>query len=481
MIGGYIEVNLNFVFETNNVEMIVMCIKSVYITIFTYFTNFKIVDKKVNINLKETLKIIAIIFFSIVLWLIRYQTNYLISIICSIFIISIIFSSKNIKQGILTTIISLSINYAISLLSIMISYVLNKIIRIENDYVNVMILLFIHLLLLFSILSVKRLKYGISSIKSNKQNEYIDVLILNTSVLILLISMVLDFTNIEDSMKIVPIMIMSAISMVITIQKSIYLYYKQKVLIQDLNHTKEELEKKNSEIQKLEQENLNFSKKSHSLAHKQKSLEYKLNQLMLKNEISDEIDLKDRLESISKELYENTAVVELTKTDIPEIDDMLQFMQAECKTNNIDFNLQISGNLYYMINNLITKEELEILIADHIKDAIIAIKHTNNVNKSILVRLGKIDECYGLYIYDSGIEFEKETLENLGKKPSTTHADEGGTGMGFMNTFDTLRKYKASLIIHEIGAPSKDNYTKVLMIKFDNKNEFKVISYKEKI
>ena len=44
-------------------------------------------------------------------------------------------------------------------------------------------------------------------------------------------------------------------------------------------------------------------------------------------------------------------------------------------------------------------------------------------------------------------------LEKLGKKPSTTHKDEGGTGMGFMNTFDTLRKCKASLTIEEFNKP----------------------------
>ena len=52
--------------------------------------------------------------------------------------------------------------------------------------------------------------------------------------------------------------------------------------------------------------------------------------------------------------------------------------------------------------------------------------------------------------------------------------------MGFMNTFDTLRKYEASLIINEYNKPSKDNYTKVIIIKFDKKNEFKIISYREK-
>lgn len=84
-----------------------------------------------------------------------------------------------------------------------------------------------------------------------------------------------------------------------------------------------------------------------------------------------------------------------------------------------------------------------------------------------------------MYIHDSGIEFEKETLEKLGKEPITTHKSEGGTGMGFMNTFDTLKKCKGSLIINEIGKPSKDNFTKIVMIRFDGKNEFRVISYRE--
>ena len=41
--------------------------------------------------------------------------------------------------------------------------------------------------------------------------------------------------------------------------------------------------------------------------------------------------------------------------------------------------------------------------------------------------------------------------------------------MGFMNTFDTLKKYQASLIINELSEPNKDNYTKVLIFKFDKK------------
>lgn len=265
--------------------------------------------------------------------------------------------------------------------------------------------------------------------------------------------------------------------MFLTIKESLQVYYKQKLLVQELKETKEELEQKKQEIKELEKENLNFSKISHSISHKQKSLERKLNELILKNEIALENDLKDRLDRIAKEFKQETAV-KLSKTNIPEIDDMLSYMQSECIKSKIDFQLQLSGNIHYMINNYVDKEKLEILLADHIKNAIIAINHSNNINKSILVRLGIIEGIYSLYVYDSGIEFEIDTLKTLGKKPSTTHSNSGGTGMGFMNTFDTLKQYQASMVIYEYGKPCVNNFTKLLQIKFDAKNEFKVCSYR---
>ena len=60
--------------------------------------------------------------------------------------------------------------------------------------------------------------------------------------------------------------------MIITIFKSLQLYYKQQMLIKDLNETREELEKKKKEIAELEAENIEISKKRHTIVHKQKSL-----------------------------------------------------------------------------------------------------------------------------------------------------------------------------------------------------------------
>ena len=475
-------VNMDEVYIQSSVELNISIIKTVFLMLFIFYTNFKITDKKIELNFELIKNNAIIIIFGIVCGIIKNEINLFISIMSSIFIISIIFSKNKITKTIIATVISLVINYTILSITIIINFIFNLMTKLNNDYINLIVIIISHIFLLYCFGKVKRFKKGFSFLKGDKQNEYMDILVLNISLIIMLLIAILIHSDIILARDLGLCIITSIIIMFITIQKSLQLYYKQKLLVQELNETREELENTKKELKQIEEENLSLSKKSHSIAHKQKSLEYKIQQLVVKAEISAEEagEVKDRLKEIQKDVYKDKATVELSKTEIPEIDDMLKYMQSECIKNKIEFELQISGNIYRMTNNLISKEDLEILLADHLKNAIIAINHTTNINRSILVRLGEIEGSYSLYIYDSGIEFEKQTLENLGRNPSTTHANEGGTGMGFMNTFDTLRKYEASLIINELNKPNKDNYTKVIIFKFDKKNEFKIISYRQK-
>lgn len=475
-------IDFSGVYELKNIEINVFIIKIFFIILCTYFINFKLINKKININF---ITVTTIIVIAIVCGLIKYQINYFISIMCVVLMTAFLFSKtseNNIGNSIIVTTISLSINNVIFMVSATIIFILKMAIDITaNDYIDLMAILICYAILLRLLFKVRRLKNGFSFLQRNAKNENIDILILNVCTVVLFSNIILSNYIKTISRGVFLGFVVSILLMFITIQKSLQLYYKQKLLIQELNETKEELENTKKELKQVEEENLEFSKKSHTLVHRQKSLEHKIQELVTKAEISTEEagEVKNRLKEIEKDLYRETATVELSKTEISEIDDMLKYMQSECIKNKIEFELQLAGNIHYMTNNLISKEDLEILLADHIKDAIIAINHTDNINRSILVRLGEIDGVYSLYIYDSGIEFEIETLKNLGKKPSTTHADEGGTGMGFMNTFDTLRKYKASLTINELSKPNKDNYTKVLIFKFDKKNEFKIISYRQ--
>ena len=463
-------------------NIIVYSLKFLLIALCTYFTSIKILDEK--ISKKDTIILfIWIIITDIICSIIKVKVDYSSIIICLVFSLSIIFSrlTKNgLGYSIIINGLSLSINYCIYSISLIFDFILYLTIKISSEYVNFIIIFIIYIIILNRILKLKKIKYGITFLKENKNNNFFEILILNISMIILF--SFIAFINLETQFRgntFVALIIFSII-MFITIQKSLQLYYKQKLQQKELEETKEELEKAKQEIDELEKENLNFSKKSHSIAHKQKALEYKLDQLLLNNEIAEEIDIKDRIKEISKQIQNEDTTIELTKTNIEEIDDMLKYMQSECEKNKINFELQINGNIHHMVNKFIAKENLEILLADHIKNAIIAINYSDNINRSILVKLGLIDGFYSIYIYDTGIEFEIKTLLNLGQVPSTTHADNGGTGMGFMNTFDTLNKYKASIIINEYGKPSKDNYTKYMAIKFDNKNEYKITSYRSK-
>lgn len=443
-----------------------------------YYTNFKILNKKISVNLKLNIIFIVV---SVILGIIQYAIGSIISTIILIILASILFDSENVLNNFLATIISLSINYAIELISIIICFEIKRIANINNNYIELIIIAIIHFSILYGLLKIKRFKYGISFLQKKLSNEYIDLLVLNVSVAILFLGFWLNNSNNKITSLMSLEILIYAIIMFITIKKSLNLYYKQKLLENEVKETKEELEKKKREIQELEAENLSFSKKSHSLIHKQKSLEYKIQQMMNGTEISEEqsAEVRERLNKIGEEIYKEKEKIELDKTGIENIDDMLKYMEAECSKNQIEFNLQIKGNIHHMTNNVVSKEDLEILLADHIKNAIIAIKHTDNINRSIMVKIGDINSVYGINIYDSGIEFELETLKKLGKTPSTTHAEEGGTGMGFMNTFETLAKYKASLTIEEYNKPNKDNYTKMISIKFDNKNEFEIKSYRQ--
>lgn len=474
--------SVNFMLQIPDISKIVYFLKICFMSTVTCYTAYKLTDNIIMFK-KKLIKIIIInIVISYITTIIRYIFNLFISDICLIFILGCmqsIINKQKIGYSILLITIALAINYIILFLTTVLTFPINIFYNIKNDYINLMLIIIIYLILICLLFKIKKFKHGFLFLKRNIENEYIEIWVLNISSIILFSSIIFNSSNFQITRKLFIGFIIFSIIMFITIQKSLQLYYKQRLLVQDLEETKKELEDKKKEIKQLEQENLNFSKTSHSIAHKQKALEYKLNELALKNEIAEEIDVKNRLNNITKQISEEPEI-EIPKTNISEIDDMLNYMKSECIKNKIKFEVQLNGNIYQMINNHITKEELEILIADHVKNAIIAVNYSNNSNRSILVRIGKIDGQYSIYIYDSGIEFEINTLHKLGKIPSTTHKESGGTGMGFMNTFDTLKKHKASITINEYGKPAKDNYTKVIMIVFNKKDEFNIISYRQK-
>ena len=394
----------------SNTNTVIYVLKAFFISIFTYYISIKLLDMKQYLTPKyKFLFFLSAVFIAvsslIVEGTIAVDINSMFLVMVLVAIFFKIITKNSLGYSILISVIALSISQILFLFSIVVGFIPQLLIKIHSEYLNFLIIILINLIIIKLIFKIKKIRNGVAVLKRNKGNQYFNMIILNVSWMVLFLTIIVVYCRREIANQFVMVLIIFSIIMFITIQKSLQLYYKQKMLIKDLEETKAELESKRKEVEELEKENLNFSKVSHSIAHKQKSLEFKLNELSMNSEISSEISLKDRVDKLGKELAKETISV-IDKTGIEEIDDMLKYMQAECIKNKIDFQLQLSGNIYTMINHYIDKEELEILLADHIKNAIIAISYTDNLNKSILVRLGKLDGYYGLYIYDSGIEFE---------------------------------------------------------------------------
>ena len=456
-------------------------IKDFSILLFVFLTSQKLshnlfIDKKFYIFiLIDIISSILLAFFTAI-----YDNVFALPFIILISLISfLIHNNFKIFHSLVITFLSLCINLVLFFIAAMTNFILITITSIHNLTLSFIVIMSLYFLLINIIFKFNRLKYGISFINKSFNNETLTLIILNISTVILIFFILLPRLSNYFTINVAATLVPLSIIMAITIYKSFSLYYKHNLLVKELNDTKLELEKRDKEIERLEKENLEFSKTSHSIAHKQRVLEYKLNQLQLNTEFANELDLSDKLKEISDTYSSNVTNLTLPKTGIENIDDILEYMQSECTKNNINFELQLNGDIFSMVTTVINKEKLEILLADHIKNAIIAINSSENINKSILVRLGLINNIYSIYFYDSGIEFDEKVLSSLGKEQITTHKDIGGTGCGFLNTFDTLKEFNASLEINEISAPCKDNYTKTIVIKFDGKNDFTINSYKK--
>jgi len=404
-------------------------------------------------------------------------------------LLNLIFKANNAMSSVVL-LTSTAMTYIFLLISFVISSISKFILKIQNDVINMGIICFIEFILVIVFFKIRRFKNGFNFLK--KQNEFIDLIIINIASIIIFICSVPGI-KMEDTVenvgkKIFSLFFIFCIFLFIIIQKTLILSYKQKQLERTVKDYEEEIKEKDKIIERKTEENFRYNKLNHEFYGRLKSLEITVEDLLKENKFNSEIgeelavDIKSLTKEYSNKQKESKDLDKLPKTEILEIDNMFYYMRTEAAKKNIDFNLQITGNIYYMINNIIPKNLLVTLIGDHLKDAIIAIDSSNNSYKNILAILGINNDIYELCIYDSGIEFEIDTLLNLGLKPITTHKETGGSGIGFITTFETLNKTKASLIIEEKHSITDTDYTKAVRIRFDNKNEYKIVSYRaEKI
>ena len=462
-----------------------LVIKYLLINIFTYLIALKISNTK-NIKYIQSISIIiGSVIVTIIYSILKEYLNFTLLFMIAFFI-QIMFLTGIINKNtsiIITNLLANAIAYAIFIVASIIELIPMIIFKIKISTINFMLIALIDIILMLFFLKMKRLKNGLVFLNNNVCNNYIDIIVINISMTIILAYCILGNYYGNLTMNLTVSFVILTIIMFIMIQKTLILYYKQK-LLETMADYEEEIKQKDEIIKELSEEKFKISKVNHEFYNRQKSLEKAVKDFInnTSTEMGNELTIINKINNLSKE-YSNKMekikqVEKLPLTDVEEIDEMFKYMQSECIKNNIDFRLKIEGNIISLINNIIEKDRLVTLIGDHLRDAIIAINSGTNKFKSIIAILGIKDKYYEFCVYDTGVEFEIETLLKLGLEPVTTHKNTGGTGIGFISTFETINKCKASLIIQEKNKENTNNYTKAVIIRFDGKKEYRIKSYR---
>lgn len=459
-----------------------------YFLIFfpTYISTFCIFSKSLSLKFKKihmllilaTLTVLTIINSYISIFNSTYSRIFYILCVC----LFLYYLSKiRFQNSLIISIISIGISYSVKIVSVFIISFVGIPLNLDvNNTLSGLLVLILYITFSICIMHIKRFRKGISYFKDYN----------NTGFGLMLTSFIVVFFCIGTQEKyfsdtVITILLIGAtifaIGLFLWIRKSITEHYRKKLQDKADEHYRAVLAEKEEYIEQLNSSIAYLSKVVHRDNHLMSSLQYSIEQFKNcdneteKQKILDEILTltNERRDLLIKEQKSNKL---LASTGSAIIDGALANLYVKASAHNIDFNLIVNDEVHYLINNIITQTDLETLLCDHIKDAVIAIESVENIDGKILVKIGMVNNVYEISIKDNGIDFDINTLSKLGLERVTTHKETGGSGIGFMTTFETLAKTKGSLIISEFE--NNIPFSKSITFRFDGLNDFIIKSYR---
>lgn len=468
----------------NKAEAISEFIKILYISLISYFTYIKITDYK-TINTKKNLIVMFECMCTALLYVTLVKYIYPNGAILMAFLIlglgmKIVLKNNNFT---ITYIMSVIITYVTYLISIIFAGLILKLLIpsiSSQSNIGIVAVIVVETLVIFSVFKIKRIKKGLNFLKTARiSNDVIIFTMFTCGVILLLFCLFQRINSLAFNTWLFSGIVLITVSLIAWIKTQITSQYRKNMRDRTIEIQKKEIDEQLRVIEDVKEENLRLAKVIHKYNNRLCALELGIKNTIeqnVKTEFAEELYcILKETEDLSKSFSKETTIEnkQLPLTNIIGIDNMFKYMQKEANKSNINFSLNINQSINCLVEEIINKEKFETLIGDHLRDAIIAINKSNTSYKGILVVLGMVENCYEFSIYDTGIEFDIDVLMKLGLEPVTT----GGTGIGFMTTFETLKECKASLIIEEYDTKTT-NYTKSVTIRFDEKNEYRIRSYR---
>lgn len=447
--------------------------------------------KLLHINNKKILLVTFIPYVSLslpIIYLLRIyipQLSILFMVLLFAFYMNIIFKLSY-NLSLIVSIISFGITYfTFTLSTILISVVGYYVFSIESKYPpNVVIMLIsciTQFIITFILFRVKRLKNGMPFLHDYGSKD----IIVYISVLLLLTTSFFCVQNNARLIFIIPFFfsLLCGISLFFWWRSSIKKKYIEKITSREIEELQKIIAECNIQIEQLRYHNDELSKIVHKDNKLIPAMEYAVREYLTATEYAPTTstaltkgqELLIQLSCLTKERtgiltnYETTNK-KFSQTTILSIDTLLAYMSKKAQEHGINFDVTLSRSITQLIKQTIEEADLRTLLADLIENAIIATKKSSS--KNILINLDFSGDCYSIDVFDSGELFKAETLDKIGLKRTTTHAKEGGSGIGLMTVFELIKKCQASFAIEEL--PDNQLFTKKVSVCFDQLGEFRI-------
>lgn len=409
----------------------------------------------------------------------QYNPHFTMPLLVLLMALSNAFATKTrLSVSITTTAISFALSYSLFILSSTVVSALGILVSENPSHTLLQLLCFAVQLLLMPVpFLFKRTRNGMPFL----QKQFYSMPGMVISLLLLLISTTINsgkFYNISYVILYFSLIILAFLIYVYW-RNNLTKTYLDKLNMKNIESLNAELLEKQQYIEALEQDNRQLAKIIHKDNKLIPAMEYAVQTYIKESSPAAKdsergMELLEELNRLSKDrkgmvTSQNRQGEKLPSCGITSIDNLLQYIQQKAADAGITFHVALDCNVKDFLEDTADETSLNTLLADLLENAIIATRYNNG--KYILLNIGMLSKHYCLHVFDCGIPFTKEVLACLGQKQITTHADDSGSGIGLMQTYEILRQHNASLLIDEFE-PESGLYTKKLSVVFNKQNQY---------
>ncbi len=183
--------------------------------------------------------------------------------------------------------------------------------------------------------------------------------------------------------------------------------------------------------------------------------------------------LSDTLENVYSERLHVVAsyglpASESNKTGVLSIDSVMDYFRMRAEKGGVKFVYEFDAFASQQILDIFGEHaSLNELLCDLVENALIAVRGADGGKVALKVERENAFPC--IKVFDNGEDFAERVLRNMGRRRITTHENDGGSGIGLLTLFNTLRSRRASFFLDE--AP-QNGFRKCVCIIFDGKDEY---------